>query len=626
MSSILAISGPHVGRRFTLKALTRLGRAPDNEILLADNLVSRYHAHIERSGGTFVVSDLGSKNGIQVNGKAQLDCRLRRGDEIKVGESTFVFEAPQELKTARFTNTLIHLDPEQDDTMRVMESESVPEAETGEAVALILKLAKVFEAASSELPEMLRKILGHLAELFGATSGSILLRGRNGEVVPLTALASKDELHINREAARLVLDEARAVLTSSFYISADDKISRRPRKAMIAPMFEKEQVFGAIHLERAEGSDYSFKDISFLQALSRLVSGAVRQAIRLDQLAQGKQTNTTKILGMSKSIEEIREQIEKLATTDTTVLVTGETGTGKELVARAIHDKSVRMGGPFVAINCAAIPPTLIESELFGYEKGAFTGADSMRRGKIEMADAGTLFLDEIGEMDVMLQPKLLRFLEERIFYRVGGIRPIQTDVRIITATNRNLEDACKQGKFREDLLYRLKVLTITLPPLRKRREDIRLIVETHAQELAARLGKPFLGIDDQAWTLLESYRWPGNVRELLQSLERALILSDNGILSPECFQLSPPSGSEPPESITASRKPHMPGDNHPTPEDGITQPDLSTLPLTLAEVEKRAIIRAIRFAAGNKNKAADLLAIHRNTLRKKIQEYGLEE
>lgn len=613
MSSLLAISGHEVGRRFTLGELTRVGRAPDNEIVLPDNLVSRYHAQFEKKGLTYSVADLGSKNGILVNDQKEVEHRLRRGDRVTIGKTTLVFDAPQELKTARFTNTLIHLDPDQDDTMRVVETPTTPDAGPTDATALIVKLAQLFETASAaDLPEVLQKILRDVLDMLGATAGSILLRSRDDEVVPLTAQSNGDELHLNKEATRLVLVEGKAVLTASLFAPPEGKTVRRARKAMIVPMIDREHIFGAIHLERPEGSDYTLKDISFMQALSRLVAGAIRQAIKIDQLGQAAQGSSNPLLGESEAMNAIRIQIGRVASTDSTVLITGETGTGKELVARAIHQQSNRAAGPLIAINCAAIPDSLIESELFGYERGAFTGADAMKRGKVEIADSGTLFLDEIGEMHIDLQPKLLRFLEERIYYRVGGVRPIQTDVRIIAATNRNLEDEVKEGRFRNDLLYRLNVVGIQMPPLRKRHEDIRTIVNQFAPKLAARLGKPFLGIHDLAWISLETYSWPGNVRELLQSLERALILSDDGILRREHFQI--------PES---SMEHETTGTHHGL--DDSTNKDANSPPPPLSEVEKKAIIRALRFSGGNRIRAAEILGIHRNTLRYKIEEYGIE-
>ncbi len=619
MSTLLATSGPQVGRRFTMGETVRIGRAPDNEICLPDSHVSRYHAQFERRGGTYIVADFGSKNGIVVNGEQKTEHRLKRGDKIQVGKTTLVYDAPQELKTARFTNTLVYFDPELDDTMRVFDRPSGGDPSTGDATALIIKLAQVFELPSAaELPDVLQNILNHLLDLFGATAGSILLRGRDDEVVPLTARTEGEEMHLNREAMRIVMSEGQAVLTASFFAGEEEeKPERMPRKAMIVPLFEKEHIFGAIHLERPEGSDYSLKDISFMQALSRLVSGSIRQAIRIDQLGQQREASGAKMLGNSVLMKAVVAQTNRVAMTDSTVLIQGETGTGKELVARALHEESLRASGPFIAINCAAIPDGLIESELFGYERGAFTGADSMKRGKAEMADSGTLFLDEIGEMKPEIQPKLLRFLEERIFYRVGGVRPIETDVRIIAATNRNLEVEVEEERFRKDLLYRLNVVTILTPPLSSCREDIRTIVDHAAPELSARLGKPFLGVDDRAWIALENYSWPGNVRELLQSLERALILSDDGNLLPEHFQIL--AGYEEDENTTGTMAVLSE-----TVDESVGDPRESQ-PRTLADAEKRAIMRALAFSRGNKNQAAEVLGIHRNTLRKKIETYEIE-
>jgi len=606
MSTLLATSGHQIGRRFPLREMTRIGRAPENDIVLHGNLGSRFHAESVRSGAGFVISDLDSKNGIFINDRPEKQWRLKRGDRIGVGENTLIFNAPQELKTARFTNTLIHLDPDQDETMRVIDRPPPSEEESaGEATALILKLAQIFDSSSDDLPEVLHTMLGHLLELFGATAGSILLRSRDGAVVPLTAVADGNELHLSRSASRAALVQGNAVLTSSLFVKeGENQPASRARKAMIVPMFEREEVFGAIHLERPEGSDYSLKDIQFLRALTRLVSGAVRQAIRIDQLGQAGTRAQTAILGESTAMKDVRAAVKRVATTDTPVLITGETGTGKELIARAI--------------NCAAVPHQLLESEFFGHERGAFTGADALKRGKFEVADNGTLFLDEIGEMAIDLQPKLLRFLEEQIYYRVGGVRPIQTDVRIIAATNRELEGAIAEGLFRNDLFYRLNVMNIPMPPLRKRKEDIPVLINEYAPKIAARLGKPFVRIDSRTWSALENYAWPGNVRELLQSLERAFILSDDGILTEEHFQIPAVEEHDIPTGTVDAQ----------TPTTGRAAPGAAKereVPPTLADVEKIAIMRALQFAKGNKNKAAEVLGVHRNTLRNKMKDYGIK-
>ncbi|HEY8711487.1 MAG TPA: sigma-54 dependent transcriptional regulator [Thermoanaerobaculia bacterium] len=245
------------------------------------------------------------------------------------------------------------------------------------------------------------------------------------------------------------------------------------------------------------------------------------------------------IIGESPRIVEVSQSVQKVAGTDSTVLLQGESGTGKELFARAIHQISSRADRPFVAINCAAIPDTLIENELFGHEKGAFTGATSRQLGKFELADTGTIFLDEIGELGHGVQSKLLRVIQERRFERIGGGPTIEVDVRIICATNRNLSDDVKQGRFREDLFFRVNVFPITVPPLRARREDIDALADFFVQRFARELHKPQLRIDDDARALLRSYDWPGNIRELENCIERAAILCDRSAIRPADLHIS---------------------------------------------------------------------------------------
>jgi formate hydrogenlyase transcriptional activator len=245
------------------------------------------------------------------------------------------------------------------------------------------------------------------------------------------------------------------------------------------------------------------------------------------------------IVGTSKSLKAVLSEIAKVAPTDSTVLITGETGTGKELIARALHKRSHRSTGPFVSVNCAALPPTLVSSELFGHEKGAFTGAAERRLGRFEMADGGTIFLDEVGELLPDTQAALLRVLQEREFERVGGGHPIQVDVRIIAATNRDLNAAAAHGTFRQDLLYRLNVFPIEVPPLRERKDDILILVEYFVQRYANRTGKNIRSIDQKTLDLLQSYDWPGNIRELQNVIERSIILSATDVFSVDELWLS---------------------------------------------------------------------------------------
>jgi formate hydrogenlyase transcriptional activator len=257
------------------------------------------------------------------------------------------------------------------------------------------------------------------------------------------------------------------------------------------------------------------------------------------------------IIGNSPALESVLEQVEQVAPTDSTVLIQGETGTGKELIARAVHNLSSRCGRPFIKLNCAAIPFDLLESELFGHERGAFTGAIAQKVGRFELADKGTLFLDEVGDIPPGLQPKLLRVLQEQEFERLGGTRTHQVDVRLVAATNRNLVDMMKRNEFRSDLYYRLNVFPIPLPPLRERREDIPALVKHFVEIYARRMGKQIEHIPPETMSALASYQWPGNIRELQNSIERSVILSTGAVLRPPLAELKRCAEVESTEAIT---------------------------------------------------------------------------
>jgi two-component system response regulator HydG len=312
------------------------------------------------------------------------------------------------------------------------------------------------------------------------------------------------------------------------------------------------------------------------------------------------------IVGRSPELRAALDKAARVAPTETTVLVTGESGTGKELVAHAIHAASPRREGPFVALNCAAIPESLIESELFGHERGAFTGADRMRPGKIEAAGGGTLFLDEIGELSPPAQAKLLRVLQEREYTRVGGTATHKADVRILAATNRDLLAEVAAGRFREDLYYRLAVFSVHLPPLRDRGDDIRLLAEHFLAEFGRRMGKSDDGLTREARDRLLGYSWPGNIRELSNAIERALILSDGGAIRPE--QLGLPG---PPQANGAS--------------NGGPRPGGLALTGPLAEVERRLVAEALERAGGNKVRAAASLGVTRSQLYTLLKKHRIE-
>ncbi|MCD6500005.1 MAG: sigma-54-dependent Fis family transcriptional regulator [Deltaproteobacteria bacterium] len=311
------------------------------------------------------------------------------------------------------------------------------------------------------------------------------------------------------------------------------------------------------------------------------------------------------LVGRSEAMQQIFRAIEKVAPTDTTVLITGESGTGKELVARAIHAKSKRAGGPFVAVNCGALAEGLLESELFGHERGAFTGAVRRKMGRFELANGGTLFLDEISEISPALQVKLLRAIQERTFERVGSERTIEVDVRIVAATNRNLEERVRQGLFREDLLYRIMVVPIEIPPLRDRREDIVDLSKHLVERLSQRLGMAQKVVSDEALGRLMAHHWPGNVRELENALEQALVFCDGERIEVDCLptQLRPQPHDESTLSISN---------------------DQASLPEILEDLERQLILKAYHESGGTKTETARRLGIKTSALYYKLDKYGI--
>ncbi len=312
--------------------------------------------------------------------------------------------------------------------------------------------------------------------------------------------------------------------------------------------------------------------------------------------------NFENIIGNSKSFQEVLKMVKQVAPTDATVLITGESGTGKEIIANAIHLNSKRARNPLVKVHCAALPETLLESELFGHEKGAFTGAVARKKGRFELADSGTIFLDEIGEISPNVQVKLLRVLQEHEFERVGGEETIKVDIRIIAATNRDLKKSVAEGKFREDLFYRLNIINIYIPSLRERREDIPLLFDYFLKLYTKKHGKNILGIKQEALSILENYKWPGNVRELQNLIENLVILCNKKWITAEILPA------------------HLKSEDRFAPEK---REVLFLVGTPLHEIEKQAILSTLNYTNWNKSKAAKILNIGRKTLLRKLEEYG---
>ena len=332
-----------------------------------------------------------------------------------------------------------------------------------------------------------------------------------------------------------------------------------------------------------------------------------------DELAQRR--GAPQIVGEDAKLKHVTIALQRAAATDTTVLLEGESGTGKELFARALHVLSPRADGPFVAINCAAIPENLLETELFGHEKGAFTGAATRKPGKFELAHRGTLFLDEIGDLPLALQAKILRALEEKRFERIGGTAPLQVDVRVVAATNRNLKAAVAARQFREDLYFRLSVFPITIPPLRERAEDIPMLARYFIDRFCRDLNKRPLALAPSAIEELASYRWPGNVRELQNCIERAVILTEGDAIHARHLNLS--------FRDTPLRE--APDEESPWSRIDLTGTMADATKRVLAEVERRKIEHALKNADGNRNRAAEVLQVSYKTLISKLREFNLE-
>jgi transcriptional regulator with GAF, ATPase, and Fis domain len=640
MSNLLVIKGANIGVRYALGAHTSLGRAPENQIQLHDANVSRFHCEIVQVGQSYQIRDKESRNGVLVNGERVQEKTLLRNDEIAIGSTVFLFNTDLDLKNTRFSNkrvlfsasspaedTLMRPGSPRQDKRREKEQEAL-RAES--AHALLCQLGEIGSSSLLPLPEALEHILKTLLRVFNAERGCLL----NWDAVlqnfvPLVVVAEESALAVPQSVVRCVLEEKHAILTP---VPSSEtqlpralrsvRVSRTETEALCVPFLRGGQVTGLFYIEIPKGSAILLHDVHLLQAVANLTQLAVEHSRAVDDLEQQKARvpkSGIQFLGESPAFLQAQGLIWRVASSDSTVLLTGETGTGKEMAAREIHRLSKRASYPFVAINCAAIPSSLIEDELFGHERGAFTGASGMRRGLIENAHGGTLFLDEIGEMDLSAQTKLLRFLQDHVVTRIGGHQAIQADVRVIAATNADLKVAVAQKHFRQDLWFRLNVFGIHLPPLRERSGDIAILAQHFLGHYAAEFNRPSLTLSEAALDALQTYDWPGNVRELQNALERAILMCDGARLEPGHFGF--PFSTSAALSRASLASPASAEDTSP----GLNAGALFEATETLADAERRCIEQALKASNWNQIQAAQRLQIHRNTLHKKIQEYHLE-
>ena len=432
------------------------------------------------------------------------------------------------------------------------------------------------------------------------------------------ALEDRYDVYLAEDAATAmeVLErEHFAVLLTDFRLPNEDgmrliaraKSLPRPPVCILMTAYGSEEL--AVQAMKSGADDYIAKGRMQIEELEmRIVRALRQQTLEVENVALRQQVEkrfgVENIIGESPAMKEILELVQQVAPTRATVLIQGESGTGKELIAKAIHTLSPRARAPLVTVHCAALSPTLLESELFGHEKGSFTGAHERRIGRFEQAQGGTLFLDEIGEIDAAIQVKLLRFLGERTFERVGSNKTLSADVRLVTATNKNLAERVQAGAFREDLFFRLRVVEIQLPPLRERRVDIPLLAQNFLREFAAENGKPIQDFTAESMEALMNYRWPGNVRELRTSIEHAVVLCRGQRITLRDLPATVRENGTPAGAAPAS------------PAQG---------DLTVKGAEKQSIIRALKECDGNRTVAAKKLGVSRRTLHRKLHEYQLE-
>ncbi|MGH9345214.1 MAG: sigma 54-interacting transcriptional regulator [Terriglobia bacterium] len=631
---LVTLLGPHRGKVYSFEESEQkitIGRLPTQTIFLPEQGVSRQHCVLGNEGGRTTLRDLESRNGTRVNGMPVMHRVLEDGDVIEVGDSQFLFllHEPQAEKTQ--TSVTIQ-EAGLDTAVAVKIPWTRPSQPGGAEIASTAPssarkardldvLLKINNALNSirELEPLERQLLTAIFEVIPARRGAILLAGdAPGEWEFTFGLWRGEEsqrpVEVSRTVLQQVMQERSGTLSTDTYSDpalrgSESLYQAHVRAVLCAPLMVFDRLIGAIYADTSDQSHIFDRDhLALLIGIAGVAAPALENVRRLAHLEAENRRLIDEIrvehnmVGESEPIRRVERFITKVAPTESTVLIMGESGTGKELVARAIHYLSRRAGKMFVAINCAAIPENLLEAELFGHERGAFTGAIGLKRGKLEMASGGTLFLDEIGELAPALQAKLLRVLQEREFERVGGTQPVKVDLRVITATNRNLEESIRRGSFRQDLFFRLNVVSVTLPPLRERREDIPLLINYFIRKLSGHSGRQVRSISAKAKACLMRYDWPGNVRELENAIERAIVLGASEVIEIEDL----------PESLIESQ-----------PASGGEIPRFHE---SVQQAKRRLIMEAMETSQGSYTEAAKRLGLHPNYLHRLIRNLDLRE
>ena len=609
---LLVIAGPRHGAAYPVAADPfSIGRDPQNHLSLPDSSVSREHCVIVRQGDHFVIRDLGSHNGTLVNDAAIRDKALAHGDYVKIGQTVLQFLTSESIL---FTDpgdvATVALRADQDTLTGTLE---IPDLQSLLRVSIMLhSFHAMYQGRSSSARGSLeRHLLELILDVIPAQRGAILLYEDSFDEPSSLSVQGHEAapyrpVVINRKLVKRVLNECCGLMADSAPQEADtpSAAAELTQSLLLVPLLIRGQACGVIYLE---GAAFRETHLQLLGAIGQIASMAMENAFHREWLETENERLESELhpdhhmIGDSSKLRDLQRNIGRAAQTNSTVLIMGETGTGKELVARAIHQNGPRAGKPFVAVNCAALAETLLESELFGHEKGAFTGAVAQKKGRLELAEGGTMFLDEIGEMPLQLQVKLLRVLQERQMERVGGIQPVKLDIRLIAATNRNLEEEVRGGRFRQDLYYRLNVVTLKTPALRDRSSDILLLAMHFAAKFGQQCGRRITGISPEAQAYLQHYDWHGNIRELENAIERAVVLGSSDMIQLEDL----------PESIAEIAKPASVN---------------RALPLqdAIDEAKRQAVVQAFEEARGDHAGAARVLGVHPNYLYRLMRNLGM--
>ncbi len=662
-ASLVLYRGPARLDVFPMRPGDRLtiGRSPTNRVVVPDPKCSRHHAELFGSMGEWVLRDLGSKNGVSIDGRrVQGDWPLEFGQSIEIGECSLKFERRSEefdLPEPQPVQGTPYVIIERRTGTQFDRASPTPIPVSTQPYIDLIQLARAMHDATDEA-DLVDCALDGLTHACPADKGVVLLShdlhqdAQASGLVIVGIIGMPDDgpeprpEPYSRTLTEIVLRDREAVLVHD--VQSDATLSQRKSlqdlavtSAICAPVRYEGHLLGALHLYASDPRrplesahlDFALAVADHLGAILPTLRRHEAVVHRLEQAESELRELLeleTDLVGSSDALQRVKRSIARVARTDTTVLVRGESGVGKELVARAVHFNSERRDGPFVCVNCAALTESLLESELFGHEKGAFTGASNQKPGKFEQAHQGTLFLDEVGEMSPEIQAKFLRVLEGQPFERVGGGKAITVDVRVVTATNRNLEDAVRAGTFRQDLYYRLQVIDILVPPLREHREDIPALAQHFVERFARKVTTKVRGFNKAAVELLMAHTWPGNIRELRNVVERAVILSDREVLTPDDIQLTRLQLLDTPRPTAAPSPPEVAGDNevfagHETAmsPDALWRSYIEQ-DLTLDDIDRMYIEVVLDKFNWNKSQASRLLGIERTTLDRRLKKYGL--